>query len=538
MEKAMEYEEIKPLKQSGKSAVYLVREKDSEQVYIRKILKGQHPIYATLQNCAHPCLPRLYEVAMSKDSTTVIEEYIEGQPLGNTELSEKQFLHIVKDLCSVLELLHGKGIIHRDIKPSNVILAKDGHIRLIDFDAARMPKDDLEQDTRLLGTRGYAPPEQYGFSQTDERADIYSLGVTLDQLLQGKAKKPRYRRIIRKCTDLNPDKRYQSVRKVKKAFFHTRQGVLCAGLAILAGGGIFLWNIIPDGSAEMDGLTADAGLEGVESENTESGGTGFDGAEDDSAEHNGTEAEGLGGIETDSAELTVLSAPADPHWDGESGIALWGNVFESGFAKDDVEYQWKLYRMDTETPPDLAHSELYWEGEMSSNRQEGKDFFEMNLASYLYENGFYYFAAAATGDGIYYADSPFVLSDAFEYTGESAPALPVPEGLEWRIYEGAEESGRYYWATWSNLDDYADTDSFNVCVYDKDGNYVMNNIWTKADVVEAGYSGINIRREFLTEAEGRYRFTVQALTSRPNEYQSSPMPDPVPEEYFSPWYYR
>lgn len=235
----MEYEEIKPLKQSEKSTVHLVREKDGEQVYIRKILKGQHSIYTTLQNCAHPCLPRLYEVDLSDDSTTIIEEYIEGEPLGSTELSEKQFLSVVKDLCSVLEFLHGKGMIHRDVKPSNMILAKDGHIRLIDFDAARMPKDDLEQDTRLLGTRGYAPPEQYGFSQTDERADIYFMGVTLEQLLPDKAQKPRYKRIIRKCTNLNPDKRYQSVGEVRAAFFHGIKSALCAGIVILVGGGYF-----------------------------------------------------------------------------------------------------------------------------------------------------------------------------------------------------------------------------------------------------------------------------------------------------------
>ena len=160
----MEYEELRLIKQSEKNTVHLVREKAGNQIFIRKILKGQHNIYLTLQNCQHPYLPKLYEVAMSDDTTTLIEEYVEGQSLGSAELSEKQLLSAVRELCFVLEFLHGKGIIHRDIKPSNIILAKDGHIRLIDFDAARMLKDGLEQDTKLLGTRGYAPPEQYGFA--------------------------------------------------------------------------------------------------------------------------------------------------------------------------------------------------------------------------------------------------------------------------------------------------------------------------------------------------------------------------------------
>nr|WP_300836125.1 hypothetical protein [uncultured Acetatifactor sp.] len=81
------------------------------------------------------------------------------------------------------------------------------------------PGRGAEQDTRLLGTRGFAPPEQYGFAQTDERADIYALGVTMEQLLGETVRKPRYRRVIRKCRNLNPDKRYQSMRQVRQAFF-------------------------------------------------------------------------------------------------------------------------------------------------------------------------------------------------------------------------------------------------------------------------------------------------------------------------------
>lgn len=241
--KIIEYIEIKQLKQSKKSTVTLVREADGEKLFVQKKLTGQHPIYSQLQSCTHAYLPKLYEVVLSDDTTTILEEYIEGQPLGSEELSEKLIVDAVRELCCVLEFLHGKGIIHRDIKPSNIILAKDGHIRLIDFDAARIIKDDLEQDTRLLGTRGYAPPEQYGFAQTDERADIYSLGVTLEQLLGERASKLQYRRIIRKCKNLNPDKRYQSVRQVKKAFSFRKRCVLYSAVAaillvILWGGGV------------------------------------------------------------------------------------------------------------------------------------------------------------------------------------------------------------------------------------------------------------------------------------------------------------
>lgn len=491
----MEYEELRLIKQSEKNTVHLVREKAGNQIFIRKILKGQHNIYLTLQNCQHPYLPKLYEVAMSDDTTTLIEEYVEGQSLGSAELSEKQLLSAVRELCFVLEFLHGKGIIHRDIKPSNIILAKDGHIRLIDFDAARMLKDGLEQDTKLLGTRGYAPPEQYGFAQTDARADIYALGVTLKQLLGDKAQKPRYRRIIQKCTNLNPDNRYQSARQVKMALSYGKSIALCGFAAIL----LLVLLCLGGNILHRSALNKDV---------------------------------------SDSGELAVLPAPDNPHWEGETGIAVWGNVPESGIGDGEVAYHWRLYRRDTEIPPDPDKDKWDLEGDMRGNGAINPETstYELNIATDLWENGFYYFAVSADGDGVNYASSPYVISDAFEYTGEDAPMLPAPTGLEWKMFE--TDKGRQYYATWSNLDDYEDTDSFNVCVYDKDGNYVMNNIWTKKGIMSVGYNGIRVNREFLTDLDGAYRFTVEAYSSRPNEYKSYLMPDPVPEECYSPWYYR
>lgn len=429
----MEYEEVNLVKQSEKSTVHLVRKKGEEQIFIRKILKGKRCIYSTLQNCHHPYLPEIYEVILSDDSTIIIEEYIEGQSLGRAELSEKQLIDAFKELCSVLEFLHGKDIIHRDIKPSNIFLAKDGHIRLLDFDAARIAKDELEQDTMLLGTRGYAPLEQYGFSQTDARADIYALGITLKQLLGDKALNPYYRRIIQRCTNLNPDKRYQSVRQVRKAFSFKKYFVLCV-IAVF-----FLAVIICFGITELhqSALNTD----------TQQG-----------------------------KEPVVLAAPDTPHWEGETGIAIWGNVPESGNGGGEVGYHWRLYRRDTANPPNPDEDMWDKEGGMRGNGliDEATSTYAVNISSELWENGFYYFAVSADGDGVNYSDSPYVISDAFEYTGESAPTLPAPTGLQWRMFE--TDDGRAYYATWSNLDDYEDADSFNVTVYDKDGNYVMNNI--------------------------------------------------------------
>lgn len=139
----MEYEEIKLLKQSEKSTVHLVRATDGgEQVYVRKHLDGEHPIYQVLRDCPHPCLPKLYEVTVEEDSVTVIEEYVEGRTPDGIQLSRKQLRGVIRQLCDVLEFLHGKSIIHRDIKPSNLLLTEEGRLYLIDFDAARTLKEE------------------------------------------------------------------------------------------------------------------------------------------------------------------------------------------------------------------------------------------------------------------------------------------------------------------------------------------------------------------------------------------------------------
>lgn len=498
----MKYEEIRLIKQSEKSTVHLVRKKDDEQIFIQKILKGQHHIYMMLKDCQHPYLPKLYEINMADDYTTIIEEYIEGQSLSSSDLSEKQLVGAFKELCCVLEFLHGKDIIHRDIKPSNIIFAKDGHIRLIDFDAARMTKDDLEQDTKLLGTRGYAPPEQYGFAQTDARADIYALGITFKQLLGDNGQNHYYRHIIQKCTNLSPDKRYQSIRQVKRAFSYKIYSVFLCGFAA-----VLLLTFLCFGIKILYQPAQHEDIQPASKEETL----------------------------PKSAELTVLPAPDSLYWDGETGVALWGNVPESG-TEEEVRYNWRLYKTDTATSPNPEEDAWYCKGGMGGNGGRDKNFptFEMNLSSYLEENGFYYFAVSAVGDGVTYSDSPYVISDAFEYKGEFAPPLPTPTDIEWKMVDS--DQGPQCYATWSNLDDYADADRFNVSVYDEAGVCVTNNIWPKERIISIGHDGIWIDPEVFPKEGEAYRFTVQVYSSRPNEYKSSLMPDPAPEEYFSSWY--
>lgn len=208
------YDCIKILKESEKSTVSIVKNKETNILYIKKKIKGPQYIYKKL--CGHnsPFIPQIYEVTYKEGYTFIIEEYIKGHTIDNANLSEKQIIKAFKELCIVLYFLHNQKIIHKDIKPQNIIIAPDGHIRLIDFDISRVEKEGVSHDTKILGTPGFAPPEQYGFAQTDARTDIYQLGITLKQLLGPLSKDKKYEKLIKKCTNLDPKKRFSSAKNI------------------------------------------------------------------------------------------------------------------------------------------------------------------------------------------------------------------------------------------------------------------------------------------------------------------------------------
>ena len=235
-------ETIEILHSSERNQVTLLRDTESGERFVCKEMSDWNPIYEQLRELHHPYLPRIWKAEWEGDRTVVLEEYIEGTDLGTVSLSERQLTRLLLELCDVLSFLHSKGILHRDIKPSNLMLAPDGHLRLIDFDAAREEKPEAWKDTRLLGTRGYAPPEQYGFSQTDARADIYALGVTFRQLLGPLARRSRWKGILRKCTALDPKDRYDTTAQIKRAVYLGRvRRWLLRPLVALAGLYVVFW---------------------------------------------------------------------------------------------------------------------------------------------------------------------------------------------------------------------------------------------------------------------------------------------------------
>lgn len=229
--------------------VYLVQGKDEKQ-YILKIralgrpdsLEGE---FAVLQKLSHPQIPRAVFYMKEEGKEYLLRSYIPGKSLkekvsGEGVLNEKECIRILLSLCSVIEYLHGcrPPVIHRDIKPQNVILTPEGNCTLIDFGTARYYKEENDEDTVFLGTQATAPPEQFGYGQTDERADIYSLGMLMRFLLTGSLEKnkdscmPRaLKRIVNKCTAFDPAKRYSSIRRAAAALKCAQHGRKIAGTA-------------------------------------------------------------------------------------------------------------------------------------------------------------------------------------------------------------------------------------------------------------------------------------------------------------------
>lgn len=241
------YRILRVVGKGGMSVVYqAVNEKANKIWAIKEVRKDgvqnyevvkQNLIVETelLKRFNHPNLPSIIDVIDGDGSFLIVMDYIEGNSLSNAletsgAQSQEDVVEWSKQLCDVLGYLHSRQppIIYRDMKPSNVMLKPDGNVSLIDFGTAREFKSSSVEDTTCLGTQGYAAPEQYGgHGQTDARTDIYCLGATMYHLLTGhNPSMPPYEmypirqwnpmlssgleQIILKCTQKNPNDRYQS----------------------------------------------------------------------------------------------------------------------------------------------------------------------------------------------------------------------------------------------------------------------------------------------------------------------------------------
>lgn len=220
-----EFEVVRLLKERPRGSVRLIRHNAGGNQFILRHFQGNGEVYRRLLSCSCRYLPLVYEAAEQDGENIVIEEFVQGDTLDflleEALFSPQETKQTIKQLCQGLWVLHSMAAVHRDIKPENVILRGSDAV-LIDFDAARLHKPQAEADTQILGTTGFAAPEQYGLGQSDTRTDIYSLGVLMNVMLTGqhpskKLAEGRLGRIIQRCTQINPAKRYKNVLHLMEA---------------------------------------------------------------------------------------------------------------------------------------------------------------------------------------------------------------------------------------------------------------------------------------------------------------------------------
>ena len=240
------YKILNRIGQGGMSVVYLaMNERANKQWAVKEVKKdgvqdfelvrqGLTAETDFLKKLHHPNLPSIVDVIDGEGTFLIVMDYVEGKTLARIleesgAQSQEEVTRWAEQLCDVLGYLHSRQppVIYRDMKPSNIMLRPDGRVMLIDFGTAKEFKEGGSGDTICLGTRGYAAPEQYGISASEIPADIFAMGVLLNVMAAGNHPAVKMcggwaGHIVRKCTQMDPKKRYQSARLLAQACLHLR----------------------------------------------------------------------------------------------------------------------------------------------------------------------------------------------------------------------------------------------------------------------------------------------------------------------------
>lgn len=189
--------------------------------YIKKTYHSdKRAVFNVLAGIKNEHIPEIFGVYFGED-TVVIEQYIQGDTLEQLisegkVFSQSQVRTVFDNLLDAIDTLNKNNIIHRDIKPSNVIITENGEAVLIDYSIARPYSDKRDSDTELLGTVGYAAPEQFGFAQSDYRTDIYAFGLTLKKIANRRNASQKLCNAIERCSEFDPSRRFQSVDEIRR----------------------------------------------------------------------------------------------------------------------------------------------------------------------------------------------------------------------------------------------------------------------------------------------------------------------------------
>lgn len=259
---ARDYEAVACLRQSGEKALWLASSRgDGSRCVIkaayggqRRFLQAEWECLTELWNAGARCIPRPLRLEREGECAWLARAWCEGQTLAETVrdqgfLEERRVIRLGAALCDALSALHASGFICRDVKPENVVITPDETAVLIDCDAARRYEPGKARDTVFVVSRETAAPEQYGFSQSDERTDVYGVGRTLLFLACGCYREKQLdrlrlsrglRRVLRRAASVQPERRYAGAAALKAALRRCRRlrhwpwaAALAVGMALL-----------------------------------------------------------------------------------------------------------------------------------------------------------------------------------------------------------------------------------------------------------------------------------------------------------------
>lgn len=266
------------LKESEDSSTFLVKETATGILCVLKwgrnrqteFLRNEMEIMKKMADRKLSGIPKAYRIFEENGEVYLVREYIEGMSLAQMVLqkggiSEAEICRISRKICQTAEQFQNpdEPMIHRDIKPENIVVTPGGEVVFIDFGTMRSYKKDGSRDTFVVGTRGTAAPEQYGYTQTDQRTDVYAIGQTMLYMVSESYEKNqlsecavsrRMKKIIEKACSFEPDKRYgdaaQLRRAVEKCQANNRKKVYKKAGAVLGliAAGYILAIFSPDGT--------------------------------------------------------------------------------------------------------------------------------------------------------------------------------------------------------------------------------------------------------------------------------------------------
>lgn len=215
---------VKVLSDKNDCRVLHLRYRKLNRDIILRSFSKEVAAYDVLYQIRAENLPETYDVISLTDGQIVFEEFISGLTVADVMKSgmyrQRGACRVLRGVCNALKILHQNGIVHRDIKPENIIISDMGKPFLIDFNISRKMSANTK-DTVVMGTVGYASPEQLGVAASDARTDIYAMGVLLNVMLTGKhpseiLARGRMGKIVKKCTAINPDERFQTAESLAK----------------------------------------------------------------------------------------------------------------------------------------------------------------------------------------------------------------------------------------------------------------------------------------------------------------------------------